>query len=86
VRPQADGSVNVDGWVPIRDVNRAMNWELPDDEATTVAGLVIHVAQTIPDVGQIFTSNGFKFEVLRRHRNQITALRMTPPAKADAAK
>ncbi|MEZ5945993.1 MAG: transporter associated domain-containing protein [Hyphomonas sp.] len=52
VRPQPDGSVNVDGWVPIRDVNRAMNWNLPDEEAVTVAGLVIHEAQTIPETGQ----------------------------------
>ena len=52
VRPQPDGSVNVDGAVPIRDLNRAMDWNLPDAEATTVAGLVIHEARSIPDVGQ----------------------------------
>ena len=51
VRPQPDGSVNVDGSVPIRDLNRAMDWNLPDAEATTIAGLVIHEARSIPDVG-----------------------------------
>ncbi len=81
VRPQLDGSVNVDGWVTIRELNRSMNWELPDEEATTIAGLVIHEAQTIPEVGQVFSFHGFKFEVLRRQRNQITALRMTPPPR-----
>ena len=65
VRPQPDGSVNVDGAVPIRDLNRAMDWNLPDDEATTIAGLVIHEARSIPDVGQSFTFHGFRFNVLR---------------------
>jgi Mg2+/Co2+ transporter CorB len=78
VRPQPDGSVNVDGGVPIRDLNRAMDWRLPDDEATTVAGLVIHEARSIPEPGQTFTFHGFRFRVLRRERNRITALRITP--------
>jgi Mg2+/Co2+ transporter CorB len=88
VRPQPDGSVNVDGAVPIRDLNRAMDWNLPDAEATTVAGLVIHEARSIPDVGQSFTFHGFRFRVLRKSRNRITALRITPllrkPALAKA--
>lgn len=78
VRPQPDGTVNVDGSVPIRDLNRRMEWNLPDEEATTIAGLVIHGAQTIPDPGQAFTFHGFRFEVLRRQRNKIEALRITP--------
>jgi Mg2+/Co2+ transporter CorB len=81
VRPQPDGSVNVDGGVPIRDLNRAMEWSLPDDEATTVAGLVIHEARSIPEPGQTFTFHGFRFRVLRRDRNRITALRITPLRK-----
>jgi Mg2+/Co2+ transporter CorB len=86
VRPLPDGSVNVDGGVPIRDLNRAMEWSLPDDEATTIAGLVIHESRSIPEPGQSFTFHGFRFNVLRRERNRITALRITPvvrkPAKA----
>jgi Mg2+/Co2+ transporter CorB len=78
VRAQPDGSVVVDGSVPIRDLNRAMDWRLPDDEATTVAGLVIHEARSIPERGQSFTFHGFRFRVLRRERNRITALRITP--------
>jgi Mg2+/Co2+ transporter CorB len=78
VRPQPDGSVNVDGSVPIRDLNRAMDWNLPDAEATTVAGLVIHEARSIPDVGQSFTFHGFRFNVMRKQRNRITALRINP--------
>jgi Mg2+/Co2+ transporter CorB len=83
-KPQADGSLIVDGMVPIRDVNRLMDWDIPDEEATTVAGLVIHEAQTIPEAGQAFTFHGFRFEVLRRQRNRITSLRVTPLAKKSA--
>lgn len=78
VRPQPNGSVNVDGGVPIRDLNRAMDWNLPDEEATTIAGLIIHEAQAIPDTGQIFTFHGFRFQVLRKSRNRIMAVRITP--------
>ncbi|WP_425409459.1 HlyC/CorC family transporter [Hyphococcus sp.] len=81
VRPQGDGSLNVDGDVTIRDVNRAMDWNLPDEEAVTLAGLVIHEAQSIPDVGQTFSFHGFRFKILRRRRNQITALKITPIAE-----
>jgi Mg2+/Co2+ transporter CorB len=89
VRAQPDGSVVVDGSVPIRDLNRAMDWSLPDEEATTVAGLVIHEARSIPERGQSFTFHGFRFRVLRRERNRITALRIVPvprDAEVDDAK
>ena len=76
VRAQPDGSVVVDGSVPIRDLNRAMDWHLPDEEATTIAGLVIYEARSIPERGQSFTFHGFRFRVLRRERNRITALRI----------
>jgi Mg2+/Co2+ transporter CorB len=88
VRRLPDGSANVDGAVPIRDLNRVMDWSLPDEEATTIAGLVIHEARSIPEPGQSFTFYGFRFRVLRRTRNRITALRIQPlsrvtPHKAD---
>ena len=85
VRPLPDGSVNVDGSVPVRDLNRAMDWRLPDEEATTIAGLVIHEAQTIPDTGQVFTFYGYRFQVLRKSRNRITALKITPLPRASVA-
>ncbi len=78
IRVQADGSVNVDGTVAIRDLNRQMDWDLPDEEATTIAGLVIHEAQTIPEPGQAFTFYDYRFEILRKNRNKITALRIKP--------
>ena len=86
VRPLPDGSVNVDGGVPVRDLNRAMDWNIPDDEATTIAGVVIHEARSIPEPGQSFTFHGFRFHVLRRTRNRITALRITPLARKVTAK
>ena len=83
IRPQADGTVNVDGTVAIRDINRHMDWNLPDDEATTIAGLVIHEARAIPEPGQLFTFHGYRFEIQRKSRNKITALRIKPLPKTD---
>ena len=76
VRQQPDGSLLVDGSVPIRDLNRALDWTLPDDEAVTVAGLVIHEAQTIPEEKQAFTFHGKRFVVQKRERNRIVRLRV----------
>jgi Mg2+/Co2+ transporter CorB len=81
IRLQPDGTVNVDGTVAIRDLNRQMDWNLPDEEATTIAGLVIHEAQTIPEPGQAFTFYGYRFEILRKSRNKITALRVSPAGR-----
>ncbi len=82
VRKQKDGSYMVDGTVPLRDLNRALDWQLPDDEATTLAGLVIHEAQMIPETGQVFNFHGFRFEVLKKRRQQITVLRVSKSAPA----
>ena len=83
IRPQADGSYIVDGTTPVRDLNRELDWNLPDEEATTIAGLVIHEARTIPEARQRFSFYGFMFEILRRQRNQITVLRIVPPHSAE---
>jgi hypothetical protein len=71
--------------VPIRDLNRAMDWSLPDEEATTVAGLVIHEAQAIPEPGQVFSFHNFRFEILRKQRNRLTALKITPMPMDDGS-
>ena len=76
IRRQPDGAINVDGGVAIRDINREMDWDLPDTEAVTIAGLDIHEAQTIPEPGQTFTFHGYRFESLRRSKNRITAIRV----------
>ncbi len=83
VRKRPDGSYLVVGAVAVRDLNRELDWNLPDDGATTIAGLIIQEAGTIPETGQRFGFFGFKFEVLRRQRNQITALKVIPPVKPE---
>ena len=77
VARQKNGSAIIQGETAVRDVNRAMDWKLPDDEAVTIAGLVIHESQTIPDIGQTFAYYGYRFEILERERNQIRALKVT---------
>jgi Mg2+/Co2+ transporter CorB len=81
VRPQADGSVIVDGDVAVRELNRALDWNLPDEHAVSVAGLVIHESQTIPEPGQTFIFHHHRFQILRRQRNQITSLKVSLPLK-----
>jgi Mg2+/Co2+ transporter CorB len=73
-----DGACLVDGAMTIRDLNRATDWQLPDDEANTIAGLVIHEAMMIPAEGQVFSFHGFRFEVLARRENRITRLKIRP--------
>jgi Mg2+/Co2+ transporter CorB len=78
LKAQADGSFVVDGGVTIRDLNRQFEWGLPDDEATTIAGLLLYESRQIPNVGQIYRFHGFRFEVLRKNRNQIVSIRISP--------
>ena len=76
--PLEDGSWLIDGAMTIRDLNRAQDWHLPDDEANTLAGLVIHEAQMIPNEGQVFSFHGFRFEVVGKRENRITRLKLRP--------
>ena len=79
VKEEPDGSFIIDGRVTLRDLNRQLDWRLPDAEANTLAGLVLYEARIIPDVGQVFSFHGFRFEILGRQRHQITKLRVVPP-------
>jgi len=85
VRRRPDGSYLVDGTVPVRDLNRELDWNLPEEDATTIAGLVIAQSGTIPEAGQRFAFFGYTFEILRRQRNQITAIRIVPPRSGGKA-
>ncbi len=78
IQSSGDGHFELDGAMTIRDINRATEWSLPDDEANTIAGLVIYEAQMIPTVGQVFSFHGFRFEVIGREANRITKLRVKP--------
>ncbi len=73
------------GTVTIRDLNRKCNWSLPDEEAATIAGLVISEAKIIPDEGQAFTFFGFQFDILKKERNQVTELKITRLETEDEA-
>ena len=77
LQAETDGSYVIDGTMTIRDLNRATDWNLPDDEAITVAGLVIHEAQMIPTVGQVFSFHGFRFEVISKEENRLSELKIT---------
>ena len=78
IRRQSDGRIVIDATSPIRDLNREFGWDLPDDNATTLAGYIIDESKIIPDPGQIFMFSGFKFEIMQKKRNQITMVRVTP--------
>jgi Mg2+/Co2+ transporter CorB len=78
LKPTESGDYFVEGAMTIRDLNRETDWTLPDDEANTIAGLVIHEAQTIPTEGQVFSFHGFRFEVVTRKDNRITMLKIRP--------
>jgi len=78
-RRRPDGSYVVQGSVTIRDINRQFEWNLPDEEAATVAGLILHESRRIPEIGQAFMFHGFRFEILHRQRHQITSVSITPP-------
>ena len=81
VRKQANGSYLVEGDVAIRDLNREFEWELPDDEDySTLAGLIIHEAQTVPEAGQSFTFYDFRFDIVKRNRNQLGLIRVIAPS------
>ncbi len=78
IRIRNDGSYVVDGRVTIRDLNRKFEWDLPDDEAATIAGFLIHETERIPEQGQAFEFYGFRFKVISRKRNQISTIKITP--------
>jgi Mg2+/Co2+ transporter CorB len=72
------GGYVVDGTMTIRDINREFDWNMPDDDYSTVAGLVLYEAQEVPEIGQTYNFYGYRFDILDRHRHQITKLRITP--------
>ncbi len=79
VRPLPDGSYVAQGIVTVRDLNREFDWNLPEDKAATIAGLIMLETRSIPEVSQVFSFYSFRFEILRRQKNQITQIKITPP-------
>tara|TARA_B100001094_G_scaffold329259_1_gene391609 strand:- start:1584 stop:2846 length:1263 start_codon:yes stop_codon:yes gene_type:complete len=79
LQPQPDGTYIVDGTYTIRDLNRQFAWGLPDEEASTITGLILNEVRRIPEQGQAFKFYGLRFDIEKRHRHQITTIRITPP-------
>nr|AAV31672.1 putative Mg2+ and Co2+ transporter CorB [uncultured alpha proteobacterium EBAC2C11] len=73
---QADGSWLVDGGVTIRDLNRTLGWHLPDEDASTLAGLILFESRTIPSPGQEFRFHEIRFRIVKREGNRLTSLRL----------
>ena len=82
VRKQPNGSYMIDGTVTIRDLNREFGWHLPDQTYATLAGLILYETETLPQAGQVFNFHGFRLDIIRRQRNQLTLIRVTPPVEA----
>ncbi|GAB5387991.1 MAG: HlyC/CorC family transporter [Alphaproteobacteria bacterium] len=79
VRRQPDGSYLVTGAIPVRDLNREYDWSLPVEDFSTIAGLLLYESRSLPEVGNVYTFYNFRFEVMRRQKNQVTLVRVTPP-------
>lgn len=80
VKELEDDWLLCEGSVTIRDLNRLRDWTLPDDQATTLAGLILFEAESIPIVGETFSFHGFSVEVTGRRRNQITQIKLKKSA------
>ena len=76
VKAQPDGSFIIDGSVTIRDLNRSLGWYLPDQNANTIAGLVLYESKTIPEPGQEFRFHNIRFRILQKKANFISQLRL----------
>jgi Mg2+/Co2+ transporter CorB len=76
VRRHPDGSYLVQGSVTIRDLNRQFDWGLPENPAATLAGLIMHEARQLPDIGQVYSFFDFRFEIVRRQRHQVTLIKV----------
>ena len=77
LRKRPDGTLEVSGALSIRDLNREMGWNLPDTEASSIAGLVIHEARVIPEIGQVFEFHGLRFRIMSRQRNRLMQIRIS---------
>ena len=84
VRRQTNGSYLINGTVTIRDLNREFDWNLPDKDYSTLAGLILYESQCVPEVGQAFRFHGFRFDIIRRQKNQLTLIRLTPKKEPES--
>lgn len=83
VRKQSNGAYLIDGTVTIRDLNREFEWDLPDEDYATLAGLILHESKVLPKAGQSFSFYGFHFDIIKRQRNQIALVKVSPPIASE---
>jgi putative hemolysin len=86
-RREPDGTVLVDGGAPVRDVNRALDLNLPEDESwNSVAGLCLATAGHIPVTGERLTlDSGLVLEVVDATPRRVRLVRVYPPPSRDDA-
>lgn len=85
MKMQPDGCVVIEGSTPIRDINRQFDWHIPEEETATIAGYIMHELRKIPDIGQVYVLSDYKVEILRRQRNQIGLVKISPVVIPDSS-
>ena len=83
IEHQENGAIRLDGCANIRDVNRHLKWNLSDEHAATLAGLIMYEIERIPEVGQTFDIDGYTFTIIQKERNRITLVDVLPPSQSD---
>ena len=77
--PQPDGSFVIDGATAIRDVNRALHWDLPVDGPKTLNGLILEYLETIPEAHVGMRLGRYHFEILELQGKVIQKVRASRP-------
>ncbi|ELQ6132373.1 HlyC/CorC family transporter [Cronobacter dublinensis] len=78
VTPQNDGSVIIEGGANVREINKAFNWRLPEDEARTINGMILEALEDIPSSGIRLRLNQYDIDILDVQENMIKQVRVTP--------
>ncbi|NCI15593.1 DUF21 domain-containing protein [Cronobacter muytjensii] len=78
VTPQNDGSVIIDGGANVREINKAFNWRLPEDEARTINGMILEALEDIPSAGIRLRLHQYDIDILDVQENMIKQVRVTP--------
>ncbi len=78
VTPQNDGSVIIEGGASIREINKAFNWHLPEEEARTVNGMLLEALEEIPANGTRVRIAQYDIDILDVQDNMIRQVRVIP--------
>jgi signal recognition particle subunit SRP54 len=78
VTPQNDGSVIIDGTANVREINKAFNWHLPEDDARTVNGVILEALEEIPVAGTRVHIGEYDIDILDVQDNMIKQVKVFP--------